>query len=87
MPQISRFFGIVIYMYAKDHLPPHFHAIYNDEEAQIEIATGQILKGELNKRALKLVQEWAEMHKEELLKNFEEAQKPFPQFKQIKPLD
>jgi len=87
MPQISRFFGIVIYMYAKDHLPPHFHAIYGDDEAIIDIRTKEITEGNLSKRAQRLVKEWAELHEQELLANFEEAQKPQPQFKPIAPLD
>ena len=50
MPQISRFFGVSIYMYAKDHFPPHFHAIYGDNEAMIEIKTRKIINGELSKQ-------------------------------------
>ena len=46
MPEISRFFGIIIYMYFKDHLPPHFHAVYNDAEAMISIETGNAIRGE-----------------------------------------
>jgi len=42
MPEISRFFGVIVYMYARDHLPPHFHAAYNDEEAMISIETGNV---------------------------------------------
>ena len=86
MPQISYFFGISIYMYAKDHFPPHFHAMYGDEEAMIDIRTGNIIKGHLSKRALKLIQEWAEMHEQELLNNFEEAQQANPKIKFIEPL-
>ena len=87
MPQISRFFGIVIYMYAKDHFPPHFHAMYGEEEAMIDIKSKQIINGQLSKRALKLVKEWAKLHEDELLYNFKEAQKPIPDFKLIDPLD
>ena len=47
MPQISRFFGITVYMYAKEHYPPHFHAIYGDDEAMIDIKTVEIIKGSL----------------------------------------
>ena len=86
MPQISRFFGIVIYMYAKDHLPPHFHAIYGEEEAMVDIKTGEIMKGHLGRRALRLVQEWAELHPKELLENWKETQNTTPDFKQIEPL-
>ena len=86
MPQISRFFGIVIYMYAKDHLPPHFHAIYSDDEAMIDIKTKKIINGSLSNRAYKLVKEWAELHEKELFLNFEETNKPAPEFKPIDPL-
>ena len=87
MPQISRFFGIVIYMYAKDHLPPHFHAIYGDDEAMIDIKKKKVINGALSKRALKLVKEWIDLHEQELIDNFEEAQKPMPNFKPIEPLN
>jgi hypothetical protein len=55
MPSISRFFGIVIYMYYNDHFPPHFHAIYGDYRTQIDIETLEILEGELPRRAFSLV--------------------------------
>ena len=55
MPQISSFFGIVIYMYAKDHYPAHFHAMYGGEEAMIDIKTRNIIRGELSKRTLNLI--------------------------------
>lgn len=86
MPQISRFFGISIYMYAKDHLPPHFHAIYGEQEAMVSIESSKIIAGELSARAFKLVKEWSEIHKQELLHNFDESQKPNPMFKVIEPL-
>jgi hypothetical protein len=57
MPVISRFFGIVIYMYWRDHPPPHFHAKYQGQEVTIEIDTGKVT-GHINPRALGLVQEW-----------------------------
>ena len=86
MPQICRFFGIVIYMYAKDHLPPHFHAFYGDDEVMIDIRTKLVIEGAVSQRAFRLIKEWAELHEEELLRNFEEAQKPMPNFKMIEPL-
>ncbi len=55
MPEISRFFGIIIRMYWNDHEPPHFHAIYGDFEALIEIETLAVFRGELPRRALVLV--------------------------------
>jgi hypothetical protein len=53
-----------------DHAPPHFHATYGDEEAQIEIATGEIICGSLPRRAAALAREWAELHREELEVNW-----------------
>lgn len=66
MPEISRFFGIVICMFFNDHQPPHFHASYGEDEALIEIETLAIYRGELPRRALALVLEWAALHREEL---------------------
>ncbi len=70
MPTISSFFGILIRMYFNDHPPPHFHAIYNEFEAVIAIETLLILEGSLPRRALGLVMEWAELHREELLNDW-----------------
>ena len=67
MPELSRFLGIVIAMYFKDHNPPHFHVLYNEYDAEIEIKTLAILEGELPPRVLGLALEWAGLHKEELL--------------------
>lgn len=69
MPVISRFYGVVIKMYFRqsEHNPPHFHAIYGEYIGAIDIKTGEMLEGDLPKRALKLVQEWAEMYRDELL--------------------
>jgi hypothetical protein len=69
MPEISRFYGIIIKMFFKDHNPPHFHAEYQNSEALIDIQTLQILEGDLPKRAKLLTIEWALEHREELLKN------------------
>ncbi|RLA49371.1 MAG: hypothetical protein DRQ97_00750 [Gammaproteobacteria bacterium] len=66
MPTISQFFGILIRMYYDDHNPPRFHVIYGEYEATIEIATLEIIKGELPKRALALTVEWAVIHRNEL---------------------
>lgn len=73
MPRISEFYGIVIGMYFRDHPPPHFHARYSGEEAVIAIATGEVIAGSLPGRALRLVREWAEMHREELNANWDLA--------------
>jgi hypothetical protein len=66
MPEISRFFGIVIRMYFGDHAPPHFHAEYADHRAVIGIQTLVVIGGSLPPRALGLVIEWASQYREEL---------------------
>lgn len=67
MPEISRFYGIIIAMYYNEHNPPHFHVKYGEYMAEIDIKTLQILVGELPKRAKNLVLEWADEHREELI--------------------
>jgi hypothetical protein len=71
VPTISAFYGILIRMYFNDHSPPHFHARYGEFEATIDIATLTVMEGRLPLRALSLVQEWAMMHRGELLLNWE----------------
>ena len=73
MPRVSEFFGIVIYMYYNDHLPPHFHAEYGDDEAIYEIETLAVSRGKLSRRAHALVIEWASLHRSELLDDWERA--------------
>lgn len=85
MPILSRFFGIVIFMFWREHNPPHFHAKYADEEVVIEIANGTV-NGSMSKRALTLVQEWREMHKEELMRDWKLAEQKKALFP-IKPLE
>ncbi len=74
MPEISRFLGIIIAMYYRDHAPPHFHAVYGDYEVTIQIATGEVL-GFLPRRALAAVQEWRRIHQDELARAWELARK------------
>ncbi|WP_077132365.1 DUF4160 domain-containing protein [Spirosoma montaniterrae] len=69
MPEISRFYGIVITMYFSDHNPPHFHARYGDDKAEYDIQTLALLAGKLPKRTHFLVIEWAIEYREELLRN------------------
>ena len=71
MPEISRFFGIIIAMFFDEHNPPHFHARYGREKASIEINSLGVLEGYLPPRVLGLVIEWASQHREELLVNWE----------------
>ena len=73
MPEVSRFYGIVIQIYYGDHAPPHFHALYAGALAQIEIDTLQIIEGSLPKRALGLVLDWATGHQAELRVAFTRA--------------
>ena len=69
MPEIARFYGIVIKMYFKqaDHNPPHFHAISGDCMGAFDIQTGKMIEGDLPKRAIKMVQEWATKYRSELM--------------------
>ena len=85
MPEISRFFGIIITMYWRDHNPPHFHASYGNDEALITM-NGEVYSGRLPRRALSLVREWLAIHRQELLDNWENAQKREP-MKSIEPLE
>ncbi|GAB4026741.1 DUF4160 domain-containing protein [Spirosoma gilvum] len=73
MPQISRFFGIIIAMYYDDHNPPHFHAKYGNDQALISINDLTVIEGKLPSRALGMVIEWAVIHQGELLANWELA--------------
>jgi Domain of unknown function (DUF4160) len=73
VPRISAFYGIVIEMYFADHPPPHFHARYSGEEATIVIETGEVLAGSLPGRALRLVREWLEEHRADLVTNWDRA--------------
>ena len=74
MPELCRFYGIVIRIYFDDHLPPHFHTLYGDHEALIEIETLAVIGGRLPPRALGLVMEWAAEHQEELKTAWDKAQ-------------
>ncbi|MFZ0305511.1 MAG: DUF4160 domain-containing protein [Terracidiphilus sp.] len=71
MPTISRFYGILIQMYFADHPPPHFHALYAEFEALIAIQTFEVLRGDLPPRAMALVLEWAQQHRNELMRDWE----------------
>ncbi len=70
MPEVSRFFGIVIRMYFDDHDPPHFHAVYAGKEAQVGIDPIVILEGNLPNRAASMVVEWAALHQRALMQNW-----------------
>jgi hypothetical protein len=85
MPEISRFLGIVIALFYRDHTPSHFHARYGDYEITVEIETG-IVNGRFPARALGHVLEWHRIHKDELQENWELA-KARQALKSISPLE
>lgn len=85
MPVISRFFGVVIAMYWRDHSPPHFHAKYGDDEVIVDIQTGAVT-GTLSKRALAMVEEWRVRHIDELLEDWQLAVNR-QELKRIEPLE
>jgi len=86
MPRISAFYGILIYMYFRDHAPPHFHAIYGEHEAVVDIASGEITAGALPRRATGLVEQWRALHRDELMENWRLSQLGQP-LQNIVPLD
>jgi len=86
VPELSRFFGIIIAMYYNDHSPPHFHAKYGGEQASIRIDNGVILEGALGPRALRLVDEWRVFHQAELFDDWDRAQARQP-LNRIEPLE
>ena len=69
MPEISRFYGMVIKMYFQqaEHNPPHFHVIYGDYIGAVDIQTLELREGDLPAKALKLVREWAELYRDDLM--------------------
>ena len=71
MPEVSRFFGIVIRMYFDDHNPPHFRARYSDTESLFAIDPIREMRGDLNRRAVSMVIEWTALHQHELMDNWE----------------
>ena len=85
MPEISRFFGIIITIYYREHDPPHFHAWYGGEDITVRIADG-LVAGAMQRRALALVLEWWHLHRAALLEDWQLAQEGQP-LKKIAPLD
>ena len=85
MPEISRFYGIIISMYYDDHNPPHFHARYGKDKAVIEIASIRLLEGRIPPRVLGLIVEWTVQHQLELMDNWNTMQNDEPPRK-IRPL-
>lgn len=76
MPAISTFYGIIIYMYFMDnkqHKLPHIHVKYQEYEVIVEIPEGNVLEGKIPSRKMKLLQAWIEIHKDELMADWELA--------------
>ncbi|OLE52627.1 MAG: transcriptional regulator [Acidobacteria bacterium 13_1_20CM_3_53_8] len=78
MPEVCRFYGIVIKIFYSDHPPPHFHAEYGEHEALVTIAEADVFAGSLPKRAMNMIKEWAELHREELNQDWELARQSQP---------
>ncbi len=86
MPEVSRFFGIVISIYFREHGIPHFHAKYGENRAVFSVADLKMIEGQLPKRVRALVLEWAFEHRNELLEDWELAKAKKP-LKEISPLE
>ncbi len=86
MPEISRFFGIVIAIYFNDHPPPHFHARYGEHKAKFDVATGVILEGSMPRRVIALVDEWRQLHLSELEQVWDKIRDRQP-YNKIAPLE
>lgn len=67
MPEVSRFFGIRVYLHVREHQPPHFHAVHDGRDVAVGIRTLAVMEGGLHPRAMGLVMEWAHIHQRELL--------------------
>ncbi len=85
MPEISRFLGIVIGMFYSEHGVAHFHAVYGEHEISVEIES-RTVHGEFPERALRLVLEWANLHEQELIENWQLARQGQP-LKRVAPLE
>ncbi len=86
MPEISRFFGIIVAMYYNDHDPPHFHVRYGSRKARFAIADLRMIDGDTGPRARGLVVEWASLHQDELHQEWELGRTRKPLFP-IAPLE
>ena len=85
MPVISRFYGITIRMFYNDHAPPHFHAVHGEHELTVRIDPVVVLAGSAPKHVQSMVVQWAELHKSELLDNWNRGRRTDP-FHPIDPL-
>jgi hypothetical protein len=75
VPEISRFYGIIIRMFYNDHAPPHFHALYGDDELIVGVAPVAVLAGRSSARVRSMVFEWAALHQQELLEDWERCRR------------
>jgi hypothetical protein len=78
MPVISRFYGITIRMFYNDHAPPHFHAVYGEHELAVGVDPVMVMSGTAPKRVQTMVLEWADLHQNELLDNWQRARRTDP---------
>lgn len=78
MPELCRFYGIIIRMFFNDHAPPHFHAFYGEYHVLIDIESLSILRGHIPPRARGLVVEWASLHQEDLREAWNRAERREP---------
>ena len=81
MPEIARFYGIIIKIFFGDHPPPHFHAVYGEYNAVFNIETLEVIEGDLPDRARKLAAEWAQTYQKELKQIWESQE-----FRKLPPL-
>jgi len=86
MPEISRFFGIIIAMFHNDHAPPHFHVRDGEQRGIVAIDPPLLIAGSLSPRVLGMVVEWASGHRQELLANWERARQMAP-LEGVRPLE
>lgn len=86
MPEVSRFFGIIVSLNYNEHPPPHFHVRYNDQKALVDIQFLRLIEGRLSPRALGMVIEWATIHQVELQENWQRARRQEP-LQKIAPLE
>ena len=86
MPRISHFYGIDVHMYFDDHNPPHIHAVYGGQQAAVDIQTGEVLAGSLPRRARRLLEDWIDIRRAELIDRWQQATSGEP-IQPIAPLD
>jgi hypothetical protein len=86
MPELCRFYGIIVRMFYGDHPPPHFHAIYQGERISVNINTLEVIEGNMSRRAQSLVLEWAHLHRAELRQAWDLASRNLEPSK-IRPLE